>query len=101
MSIAYFEEDGIWERPEGAVAIDILVIAGGGGGSRNAGGLSGEAALKRLTTPDIPETLDVAVGKGGRGVDGGQDGADGAVWIVTYLEDEVQIAPYWMERFRT
>jgi hypothetical protein len=95
--IEYFDRDGTWTRPERAAAVDALVVAAGGGGSLNGPGQSGEAQAMRFTAPDIPETMDIQVGKGGRGTGGGQDGGDGCVVVVTYLEGGDSTPPDWVQ----
>lgn len=95
-----FDSDGTWTRPERAAAVDALVVAGGGGGSFNADGQPGEASVKRFTAPDIPATMDIQVGRGGRGTGGGQDGRDGCVVVVTYLEGGDVTPPDWMQLLR-
>jgi hypothetical protein len=56
--------------------------------------------VKRFTAPDIPPSMDIEIGKGGRGTGGGQDGRDGCAVVVTYLEGEDSTAPDWIELLR-
>ena len=98
--IQYFDRDDTWVRPDRASAIDVLVIGGGAGGTADAPGESGQASLKRFCAPDIPPSMEIEVGKGGRGTGGGQDGRDGCAVVITYLEGEPAEAPAWVEQFR-
>lgn len=86
--IQYFDHDDTWVRPERAAAIDVLVVAGGAGGTADADGEPGSAALRRIYAPDIPAAIEIEIGKGGRGTGGGGDGRDGCVLVVTHLADE-------------
>ena len=78
--IRYFDSDGIWVRPERATAIDVLVQAGGGGGY-GARGKDGQMSVERIYAPDIPPTMAVTIGRGGR-----PGGRDGYVLVVTHIE---------------
>ena len=81
--IQYFGADGTWIRPERAAAIDVLVQAGGGGAAPGVNGADGELAVKRFYAPEIPPTMDIQIGKGGR-----PGGRDGYVLVVTHLTSE-------------
>lgn len=80
--IQYFGSDGTWVRPDRAAAVDVLVQAGGGGAAPGVDGEDGEITVKRLYAPDIPPTVDIEIGKGGR-----PGGRDGYALIVTHLAD--------------
>jgi hypothetical protein len=87
-------------RPERAAAVDVLAVAGGGGGSFGADGQPGETMLKRFKAPGIPPSMEIQIGRGGRGTGGGGDGRDGCAVVVTYLEGEESAAPDWVELLR-
>lgn len=80
-----FRESGTWHKPARAVRVDGLIVAAGGGGSRGHDGENGEAVRKSWPAGELPDTMEVEIGKGGRGVDGGGDGADGYAEFVTHL----------------
>ena len=87
IDVQYFAESGTWVRPPGAVRVDYLICAGGGGGSVGIGGIGrgGEDAAVHAGSffdPDeLPERVEVVVGRGGRGAEfehvKAGDGADG------------------------
>lgn len=77
--IQYFGSDGTWNRPERAVAVDVLVQAGGGSAAPGTDGEDGGIAVKRFHAPGIPPTMDVQIGKGGR-----PGGRDGYVLVLTH-----------------
>jgi hypothetical protein len=86
--IQYFDHGATWMRPEGAAAVDVLIVGAGAGGTADGPGASGEVTVKRLIAPDIPRRMNIEIGRGGRGVDGGGDGRDGCVVVVTHLAGE-------------
>ena len=82
--IQYFGRDGTWVRPERSAAVDVLVQAGGAGASSTGQrGEDGGVAVKRFYAPDIPPTVDIEIGRGGR-----PGGRDGYVLVVTHLTGE-------------
>ena len=97
IDVQYFAESGTWVRPPGAVRVDYLICAGGGGGSVGIGeiGRAGEDAAVHAGSffdPDeLPERVEVAVGRGGRGAEfqhvKAGDGADGYALFLTHLSD--------------
>ena len=95
--IQYFAESGMWIKPDGAVRVDGLLCPGGGGGSLAFGevGRDGEDGALHAWSLDpgrLPERVEVAIGRGGKGaafehVKAG-DGADGYALIITHLRQE-------------
>jgi hypothetical protein len=92
--IQYFAQDGTWVRPPGAVQVDYLVRAGGGGGSVGIGAAGRDGGRGALHTGSfeagkIPPEVKVEIGRGGRGAAIGAvragDGADGYALFVTHL----------------
>ena len=83
--IQYFAESGTWHKPVSAVRVDWLAIGGGAAGSVRRDGESAELQCGSQPAGDLPDTLDVEIGKGGRGANGGGDGADGYALFVTHL----------------
>jgi hypothetical protein len=107
-AIRFFREDGTWFKPAGAVRVDVVLRGGDGGsptGTRggDGGGASYTSALiiptdsvlypdpagrhgrfgvMSYAAEDLPDQLQVTVGKGGR-----PDGQDGYVLIITHLEE--------------
>jgi hypothetical protein len=81
----YFDQDGTWVKPSGAIRADVVLQAGGGGAAMRGQlvrrpGKDGEIAVMSFPADDLPEVADITVGKGGR--PGGQDGY---VLVVTHL----------------
>ena len=94
IDVQYFAESGTWVRPPGAVRVDYLICAGGGGGSIGFGemgraGEDGELQSGSLDPDELPERVEVAVGRGGRGAEfehvKAGDGADGYALFLTHL----------------
>lgn len=81
--IQYFAESGTWRKPSGAVRVDALVKASGGGGSTRSGE-DGELVHWSQMADLLPATIEVEIGKAGRGSNGGGDGADGYALIITH-----------------
>ena len=101
--IQYFAEDGTWVKPPGAVRADVVLQSAGGGGSRTyivdgpLGGSSfpsqtgirrpdgddGQLIVQSFAASDLPDTVPVYTGKGGR-----PGGRDGYALIVTHLDGE-------------
>lgn len=75
--LQYFEADGTWVKPPGAVRSDI-VLQGGGGGAAFCGrlarmpGKDGQITVRSLAAGDLPDLVSVEIGAGGR--PGGQAG---------------------------
>jgi hypothetical protein len=81
--IQYFAESGTWVKPEGAVRVDIMLRGADGGAIPVVGvkiGAPGELLASSFDAGDLPETVEVEVGKGGR-----PGGRDGYALIVTHL----------------
>jgi hypothetical protein len=106
--IQYFEVDGTWVKPPGAVRVDIVLKGGDGGNATDAGGGEGGGAtfidpvripasvatarspqdgnhgilgVMSFDAADLPGPVSVTIGKGGR--PGGQDGY---ALIITHLD---------------
>lgn len=96
--IQYFAASGTWHKPAGAVRVDCLIRAAGGGGAAwmagprylGVDGEVGELHVMSFRAEEIPDVMEVEIGRGGRGaeLDGVKagDGADGYALIVTHLE---------------
>ncbi|SRR5260370_15034750 len=82
----YFGADGTWVKPEGAIRADV-VLQGAGAGAAMCGqlacrpGQDGEIAVHSFPADQLPEAVDIIIGKGGR--PGGQDGY---VLVITHRE---------------
>jgi hypothetical protein len=95
--IQYFGTSGTWVKPEGAVRVDYLVCGSGGGGSvgietMGRDGEAGALVCGSFDAGQLPDRLEVTIGRGGRGaVLGpfkGGDGAPGYAVFVTHLAEE-------------
>ena len=88
--INIFSVSGTWTKPAGLVAIDVIVIGGGGGGqsgrlvgsvSGNNGGAGGGAggySKQTFTAASLPSSVAVTIGAGGAAVIGASGTAVGA-----------------------
>jgi hypothetical protein len=83
---AIFRQNGTWTKPAEAKSVDMFLVAGGGGGGSGGGGENGGTAAHSYDAADLPDQMEVIVGKGGRGVGGGSDGTDGVVVVITHFE---------------
>lgn len=88
--IQYFASSGTWVKPPGAVAVDIMGCGGGAGAGFRADGSvipggDGELTVRRLLADDLPGSVEVEAGKGGR-----PGGRDGYALIVTHLAEEAE-----------
>jgi hypothetical protein len=83
--IQYFAESGTWVKPEGAVRVDIMLRGSGDEAAISVVGTKigtpGELLASSFDASDLPDTVEVEVGKGGR-----PGGRDGYALIVTHLE---------------
>ena len=82
--IQYFDSDGTWVKPAGAVRADV-VLQGAGGGALAGGFLSGDDAeitVRSIPAGDLPDQVIITIGHGGR-----PGGRDGYALIVTHLAD--------------
>jgi len=107
--IQYFAASGTWAKPANAVRVDVVLQGAGGGGPYANAGAATSAYLGRLMNPngyavsngepgeirvssfdasDLPETVVVTIGKGGR-----PGGRDGYALIVTHLSEDQAAAP--------
>lgn len=82
--IQYFGESGMWVKPAGAVRVDIMLRGGDDAGAipvlGRKVGAQGELLVSSLNAGDLPDTVTVEVGKGGR-----PGGRGGYALIVTHL----------------
>lgn len=85
VDVQYFPASGTWVKPPGAVRVDMVLAGAGSGAVGTMDGQPGERTEASFPADELPDTLDVIIGKGGRGTDGGGDGADGCVIIRTHL----------------
>lgn len=95
-NLQYFAESGIWAKPERAVRVDIVLQGAGSGAATQANlgtlinpfgyiisnGERGEIRVSSFDADDLPGTVSVTVGKGGR-----PGGRDGYAVIITHLEE--------------
>ena len=87
----------VWNKPQNAKFVHMLVIGGGGGGgggvgattNRNGGGGGASSALAGALYMGymVPDTLFVSVGKGGSGGASGTNGGAGELSFVSCLPD--------------
>lgn len=96
IDVQVFSADGVWEKPENAVWVDLKLIGGGGGGGGGGrygagtapggggGGQGGAFVEARLPASAVTDTVAVVAGTGGGGGDAaginttpGGDGDDG------------------------
>jgi hypothetical protein len=92
--IQYFDSDGTWVKPLGAIRSDIVLQAGGSGGAVGIsyetdtglagltypGGEDGGITAQSIPAADLPDEVSVVVGFGGR-----PGGRDGYALMVTHL----------------
>jgi hypothetical protein len=78
----YFDHDDIWTKPLGLVAADV-VSCGGGAGGIGAAGEDGALAVRRYLADELPDKVQVTIGKGGR-----PGGRNGYVLIVSHRAGE-------------
>jgi len=83
--IQYFSESGTWRKPAGAIRVDALIQASGGGGGSVRDGESGELQAWSRPADELGDLMEVEIGKGGRGSGGGGNGADGFALFVTHV----------------
>jgi hypothetical protein len=91
--LQYFEADGMWVKPPGAVRVDIVLQAAGGGASSVTadglqggvhvrGGRDGEIKVQSIPASLLPNLVSVTIGKGGR-----PGGRDGYALVITHLRE--------------
>ena len=92
--IQYFASSGTWHKPSRAVRVDCLIWAAGAGGAVDIGrvgrtGEDGGLHVQFFPADEIPDTMEVEIGQGGRGAQMGDvkagDGTPGYALIVTHL----------------
>ncbi len=92
--IQYFASSGTWHKPPGAIRVDVMVQAAGGGGTfmfQGTGhGSDGEITARSYRASSLADEVHVEVGIGGKGAAfgagfSGGDGADGYALIVTHV----------------
>jgi hypothetical protein len=88
--IQYFASSGTWVKPERAADVDIIFCDGQAAGVvlesagwRDMPGADDEPSVGRYRAAQLPDTINVTVGKGGR-----PGGLDGYALIVTHLADK-------------
>jgi hypothetical protein len=85
--IQYFDRDGTWVKPSGAVRVDIVLQAGGGGAVTGVGpvcvgrGPDGALTVHAIPADELPGLVEVLIGRGGS-----PGGRDGYALIITHLE---------------
>jgi hypothetical protein len=96
MDIQVFKASGTWRKPLGAVIVEIVVKGGDGGWSITGGdriipGSKGEVVYQEIAAAQLPETVEVQIGEGGRGSTVGDltvpGGRPGWAVVITHLED--------------
>ena len=84
--IKIFETDDVWTKPATVKLVEVRLLAGGGGGGApksattyRCGGGGGGGEFKKFTflASELPETVDVTIGRGGAGGNPDQNGEDG------------------------
>lgn len=83
--IQFFGTSGTWVKPPLAVRVDIVLKGGEAGAVPVLGvnvGQAGELLAQSYAASDLPDRVEVEVGKGGR-----PGGRDGYALIVTHLAD--------------
>ncbi len=92
--IQYFASSGTWHKPPGAIRVDVMVQAAGGGGAfmcQGTGhGSDGEITARSYRASSLADEVHVEVGIDGKGTPfgagfSGGDGADGYALIVTHV----------------
>jgi len=89
--LQYFETGGTWVKPPGAIRVDIVLQAAGGGsasviadglqgGVYVGGGRNGQIKVQSIAASLLPDLVSVTVGKGGRPA-----GQDGYVLVITHV----------------
>jgi hypothetical protein len=67
LNIQGFTTDGVWQKPEHAGRVDVIVQSAGAGGTCKQRGTDGERRLISYDASTLPDTMAIVIGRGGRG----------------------------------
>ena len=85
-----FRRGGTWRKPEGAVTVEVVLVGG-----QSSDGAEGEVVLREFDAADLPESMDVTVGRSVAcavtydvsGAEGGAGGCGGSLRLPPLAAD--------------